>query len=90
VVLKNAVVQKFVWANPHCLITFDAKDEKGNVVHWASELSSPSALSLVGWSRAVVQPGDIITVYIHQAKTGNPLGRISHIVLADGTSLKDG
>ena len=89
VVLK-AVVQKFVWANPHCTISFDVKDEDGNVVHWASELSSPSALSLVGWTRTSLQPGDTITIYIHQAKTGRPVGRMTHIVLSDGSSLKDG
>ena len=86
----NAIVQKFVWANPHCLISFDVKDEGGEVVHWATELSSPSALSLVGWTRTTLQPGDKITIYIHQAKTGRPVGRMSHVVLADGTTLKDG
>ena len=38
---------------------------------------------------APVFPGDIITVYIHQAKTKNPVGRIEHIVLADGSQLRD-
>ena len=30
VVLKEATVTKFVWANPHSVIQFDVKDEKGN------------------------------------------------------------
>ena len=89
VVLKSATVTKFAWANPHSIITFDAKDEKGKVAHWAAELGSPSALTLLGWTKVSVQPGDEITVYIHQSKTGNPVGRIDHIVLADGSSLKD-
>jgi len=89
VVLKSATVTKFAWANPHTIIQFDAKDDKGNVVHWAGELGSPSAITLQGWTKASIQPGDVITVYIHQSKTGNPVGRISHIVLADGTSLRD-
>jgi hypothetical protein len=89
VVLKGVMVTKFAWANPHSIITFDAKDDSGKVAHWAAELGSPSALSLLGWTKASVQPGDAITVYIHQSKTGNPVGRIDHIVLADGSSLKD-
>ena len=89
VVLKGATVTKFAWANPHSIITFDVKNDKGSVAHWAGELGSPSALSLLGWTKASVQPGDVITVYIHQAKTGNPVGRIAHIVLSDGTELKD-
>jgi hypothetical protein len=34
-------------------------------------------------------PGDVITVYVHQAKTKNPVGRIERVVLADGSVLRD-
>jgi len=33
VVLKQAMVTKVLWANPHTLLTFDVKDDKGNVEH---------------------------------------------------------
>jgi Family of unknown function (DUF6152) len=89
VVLKNAVVTNFFWANPHCIIRFDMKDEKGAVTHWAAEAGSPSALVNQGWTKESLQPGNVITVYIHQAKNGNPVGRISRVVLADGTTLRD-
>jgi len=89
VVLKGGTVTKFVWANPHCFIMFDAKDDKGNVQHWAGEAGSPSALGPLGWTSTSVQPGDVITVYIYQSKTGNPVGRLNKIVLADGSELRD-
>jgi hypothetical protein len=89
VVLKGATVTKLQWANPHCFVMFDMKDENGNLVHWAGEAGSPQALSLIGWTRNSVQPGDTITVYIYQAKSGRPVGRLNKIVLADGTELKD-
>jgi len=89
VVLKGATVTKFVWANPHTFIMFDVKDEKGNVQHWSGEAGSPSALRLLGWSQSSLQAGDTITVYIYASKTGNPVGRLNRIVLADGTELKD-
>jgi hypothetical protein len=89
VVLKGATVTKFSWANPHSIIQFDVKDDNGKVVHWAGELGSPSAITLQGWTKVSVQPGDVISIYIHQSKTGNPVGRISHVVLADGTQLHD-
>ena len=87
--LKNATVTKLSWANPHTIIEFDVKDDKGQPVHWAAELGSPSALGLIGWSKTSVSPGDMITVFVHQAKSKNPVGRIDHIVLADGSSLRD-
>ena len=89
VLLKGATVTNLAWANPHTIIQFDMKDDSGKVVHWAAELGSPSALGLLGWTKTSVQPGDVITVYIHQSKTGNPVGRIDHIVLADGSQLRD-
>lgn len=89
VVLKGATVTKFLWINPHTVVMFDVTDDKGNVVHWAGEAGSPSALGLLGWQKTSVQPGDVITVYIYQAKTGNPVGRLNKIVLADGKELKD-
>jgi len=87
--LKDATVTQFVWANPHSIVMVDVKDEKGNVVHWASEAGSPSALGLIGWSKNSVRPGDVITVYMYPAKSGNPVGRLNRIVLSDGTTLRD-
>jgi len=89
VVLKDAVVTKFVWANPHSILQFDVKDEKGDVTHWAGEAGSPSAVGLLGWNRNSFQPGDVITVYIFPAKSGNTVGRLNKVVLSDGKMLRD-
>ncbi len=87
--LKNATVTKFAWSNPHSLVYFDVKDEKGNVVHWVGETGAPTAIAPLGWSKTILQPGDVITVYIFASKTGSPVGRLNHIILADGTRLDD-
>ncbi len=89
VVFKDAVVTKYFWANPHTLIFIDAKDEKGETVHYSLEMGSPSAIELMGWSRSTLKPGDMITVYMFKAKNGNPVGRINKIILADGTVMRD-
>jgi Family of unknown function (DUF6152) len=88
-VLKDATVTKFVWANPHTILLFDVKDESGNITHWAGEAGSPSAVGLLGWTKNSVQAGDVITVYIFPAKSGSPVGRMNRIVFADGRVLKD-
>lgn len=89
IVLKDATITKFIWANPHSITMFDVKDDKGDLVHWAAEAGSPSALSLIGWTKNSLKPGDVVTVYTFQSKTGNPVGRLNKIVLSDGTTLKD-
>jgi hypothetical protein len=88
-ILKDAVVTKFIWANPHSIVMFDVKDDKGNVTHWAGEAGSPSAVGLLGWNRNSFQPGDVITVYIYPAKSGSPVGRLNKIILPDGKTLRD-
>lgn len=87
--LKEVTVTKFQWSNPHSVIMFDVKDDKGNVVHWAAEAGSPSALGLIGWTKGSLHPGDTATVYIFQSKAGTPVGRLNKIVLPDGTTLRD-
>ena len=86
---KQATVTKFLWSNPHSLIDFDVKDDKGNVVHWVCETASPEALKLIGWSKSSIGPGDTISVFLYPSKNGNPAGRLNKIVLSDGTALHD-
>jgi uncharacterized protein DUF6152 len=88
-VLKEATITKFVWANPHTILLFDVKDEQGNISHWAGEAGSPSAIGLLGWTKNSVKAGDVVTVYIFPAKSGNQVGRLNKIVFADGTTLRD-
>jgi hypothetical protein len=89
VVMTQATVTKFLWANPHTMLLFDVKDEKGNVSHWAGEAGSPSAVHLFGWSKNSLQPGDVITVHLYPSKFESHVGRLDKIVLADGTTLED-
>ncbi len=72
VVLKGATVTKFSWANPHSIIQFDVKDDNGKVVHWAGELGSPSAITLQGWTKVSVQPGEEAAVPITNRKPAIP------------------
>ena len=89
ITLKDGKVTSFSWSNPHSLVEFDAKDDKGKMQHWVVETAAPQALVLIGWSKSSLQPGDVIAVTMYQAKTGAPAGRLQKIVLADGTELHD-
>jgi hypothetical protein len=87
--LKNATVTKWVWANPHCILQFDVKDDKGNVAHWTAELGSPTAVTTFGFSRDTMRAGDVISVYVFKSKAGTPVGIVNRVVLSDGQTLKD-
>ena len=89
VVLKNAVVAKYSWINPHPLIVVDYKDEKGVAQHWTTEMGSTPASELIGWTRTTLKPGDVITIYIWQSKTGLTVGRLNKIIMPDGSTMRD-
>jgi hypothetical protein len=83
VTVKGSVTEWF-WANPHCLLKFDEKTEEGQVRHWVGETQAPANMIDAGWSSHAFKPGDQVTVDIRPAKSGNFVGAISRVVLADG------
>jgi hypothetical protein len=87
ITVKGTVTQ-FIWANPHCGILFDVTDDKGNVEHWGAEETNPHALSLQGWNKDTLKPGDKITITGAPAKGGETRLMDQQIVLSDGRVLK--
>jgi hypothetical protein len=53
------------------------------------ETAAPQALRLIGWDKASLAAGDVITVRMYVSKNGNPAGRLNKIILADGSELHD-
>ena len=89
VVLKGATVTEFLWINPHPLIKADFKDEKGEVQHWTMEMGSTVSAQLLGWTRTTLASGDVVTLYVWQAKTKVPVGRFNKVEFSDGTTMRD-
>ena len=72
----DGTVTSLDWNNPHCLLHFDAKDEKGEVQHWTIELYNPLWMTRAGWSRNILKAGDPITITFHGTKSGATNGYI--------------
>jgi len=88
-IMKGCVVTEYTWMNPHSLIKFDYKTDKGVLQHWTMEIGSPPSMALLGWSRTTLKAGDVITAYVYQAKSGAMVGRTNKVILSDGTVLAD-
>ncbi|HZP33295.1 MAG TPA: DUF6152 family protein [Candidatus Acidoferrales bacterium] len=86
VALKGTVTE-WVWANPHCWLKFDVKDDKGAVVHWVAETNNLADMMERGWTMHTFKPGDEVTVTIEPVKNGNPVGRVLEVVLPNGQKL---
>jgi hypothetical protein len=48
----QGTVTALQYLNPHALILFTVKDDKGQTADWTAELQSPNLLSRRGWSRS--------------------------------------
>ncbi len=86
-ITMQGTVTEWVWANPHCFLIFDVRDDNGSVVHWIAESSNPPGMARKGWSNQSLKPGDEVTVTVEPVKNGSPLGRMLQVVLPNGQTL---
>ena len=89
VTLKGTVTQ-WLYANPHCLLTFEVKGEDGTSVAWIAETQAPPIMYPAGYRRDTFKPGDQVTVTVSPAKNGRPIGHIREVVTAAGWTLGGG
>ena len=87
VTLKGTVV-RYVWRNPHVLIEWTVKDDKGNDVQWTGELASPESLMADGgMTKDTLKPGDEVIMYVRPAKSGAPNSVVDQIKRGDGSMV---
>ena len=67
-VTLEGTVTDFHYVNPHCVVEFEVKDEKGRVQKWQGEFSNPGVLSRRGWNAAYLEAGDQLAISGHPAK----------------------
>ena len=84
----KATITEFRYINPHVQFFFDAKDEKGNVIHWNCESINPGMLSKQGWSKNTLKAGDQVTILGFPAREGAPVCLVQKLILADGKELQ--
>lgn len=86
--IRGATITTVVWANPHTIVSFAVKDGE-RAGSWSAEAGSPSAQTRMGWNRNSLRPGDQVTVTLFPARNGAKVGRLSHLIFADGKELLD-
>jgi Family of unknown function (DUF6152) len=75
----HGTVAKFDWSNPHVVVYVDAKNEAGEMQHWAIEFASPVHMVRAGWSKNSMKAGDDIVIDTHPSRNGAPVGITSTI-----------
>lgn len=83
------------WVNPHSMLWVDVRGAGGrpeplDPERWGFELSPPNALMRRGLRRAMLRPGDRITIRAYPARDGRRFASTQALVLANGRSVEMG
>jgi hypothetical protein len=82
-------IKQFKWANPHSWIELEVPNDKGGVVVWNVEMTSPGVLIRAGWKSTTLKPGDKVTIMAHPIMTGEAGGIFVSVTLANGQVMTD-
>ncbi len=86
--VKGGTVTRFEFTNPHVIIVWETKDDKGAVQQWTAETTNPNTLYRYGWNKDVLKPGTELQIVAgNRCKNGENCMRLRKIVLASGKDL---
>jgi len=88
-VTLTGTIKQFSWSNPHSWMEVDVRDEKGAIVTWTVEMTSPAYLVRAGWKSTTLKPGDEVKVVVRPLRNGDPGGLFVSVTLADGRTLSE-
>jgi hypothetical protein len=79
----TGVVREFRWTNPHSWVFLTVANADGSDTVWEIEHGPINMLSRQGWTRTTLAAGDRVTVEVHPAHDGRPIGRFIDFQFAD-------
>src|SRR5262245_9207922 len=83
----KGTVSEVLWRNPHIAIFVDVKDDSGKITKWAIEHSNITTLTMQGYGRTTLKPGQEVTAFVHPGADGSPIGLCMKIVFPDGKQI---
>jgi hypothetical protein len=83
-IVMEGKLKKLNFVNPHASIVLTVEDKKTKkLVDWTLTTASVTSLTLQGFGKSTIKPGDPLKVTILPAVNGNPAGYIRRISLGD-------
>ncbi len=94
-VIFTGTIVTVEWVNPHSMLWIDvdgtsSRPEQRGSERWGFELSPPNALMRRGLRRAMLQPGNRITVRAYPARDGRRFASTLVLVLPNGRRVEMG
>ena len=83
-IVMEGKLKKLNFVNPHASIVLTVEDKKTHkLVDWTLTTASVTSLTLQGFGKSTIKPGDPLKVTILPAINGNPAGYIRRLALGD-------
>src|SRR5688500_14851314 len=84
----TGTVTTFSYRNPHVFLYVDVKDDKGQVISWAVEMSNIANMQSRGIYLSTFKAGDVVTVKINPLKNGRCGGNYTTVTAAGGKTYE--
>src|SRR5687768_5124227 len=84
----SGTVTKFVWANPHGQLFWDATAD-GKSTAWGGDLHSIGLMTRAGWNRNFIKAGDTVSVTGHPSRVGTPYMVVTSLMLNGKEYFRD-
>ena len=82
----KGTVTAFHFVNPHSVVEFEVKDDKGKIEEWKAEMTNPGHLK--GWTATSLEPGNVVTITGYRAKSGASYLWVTSLSSSNGVELK--
>jgi hypothetical protein len=83
----QGIVTDYEWSNPHSIVSVTVKNDKGNVEEWHAEILAPAEMTLAGWTRESIKPGDRVSLTGHPGKNAQHIMWLEYLQTPDGRKL---
>ena len=85
-IVREGVVNRYIFRNPHVLIYMDVVDENGEQTEWMVEGSAATSLRNRGWSAETVHPGEHVRIAGKAGRDDKPMISMENVEVLDPDS----
>ncbi len=82
-IVREGVVDRYIFKNPHVLLYMTVTDENGNDTEWMVEGSAATSLRAAGWSNESIRPGEHVRITGKAGRDNKPMISMGNVEVLD-------
>jgi len=85
-IVREGVVNRYVFKNPHVLIYMTVTDDNGDETEWMVEGSAATSLRSAGWTNTSLQPGEHLRITGRAGRDNKPMISMGNVEVLDANT----